>query len=143
LLCVSIPHSFHQGQLRALKNGRRVHLVVGQHKRVYGAHVGDLNRSHVCVFSLVQVVTFKGHPYLVRKSWVVTSLQQQQPTPWWDWALKPKSSFCQVLYENFFFLVKWKFQNSKMKWFWKFSITRSEKTKMVKISRFLDFFFNV
>jgi hypothetical protein len=96
------------------KMDEEFNIVVGQHKRIYGAHVGDLNRSHVwvcvwqqllCVFSLVQVVTLKGHPCLVRKSWVVASLQQQQPTPSWGWALKPKSSFRQVLYENFF--VSW------------------------------------
>lgn len=56
-------------------------LVVGQHKRIYGAHVGDLNRSHVSVcvwqqllrvFSLVQVVTLKGLSLLGEeiKSWV-------------------------------------------------------------------------
>jgi hypothetical protein len=74
---------------------KEFNLVVGGHKRIYEAHVGDLNRSHVCVwqqllhvFSLVQVVTLKGHPYFVKKSWVVASLQQQQPTPWWDWAFK-------------------------------------------------------
>jgi hypothetical protein len=65
-------------------------LVVGQHKRIYGACVGDLNRSHVSVcvcdnsycvcFSLVQVVTLKGLSLLGEeiKSWVVASMQQQQ-----------------------------------------------------------------
>ncbi len=66
-------------------------LVVGQHKRIYGALVGDLNRSHVsvwvcvttvivCVFFSASCVTLKGLSLLGEeiKSWVVASMQQQQ-----------------------------------------------------------------